>query len=265
MPATDIGEINFSLIPQSTDQIMALLTDTPTFYAPYNLKIYMLNTYQETARQARQWQQTDLYQRYSDWPDNPDAVRIYIDENFRYRRTQFIRGDHAFSWDTRQDINDLLNALRSFPTEASYLPTLRVLYRHLAFATELATQGAYVPQLIRLKSQKFLIRWVPALRIPIVKTLFDQLVALTPPCTLVHFTRQQLCYPDGAEQVRSLLALFLNHLVRTAFRNPNPNGYDPLLFHFFTQQSLENKSAQQRNLLRAIYEWIAPLHQLHPQ
>lgn len=253
-----VSQIDFSKIPESKNTLLKMLQEEPLFYGQRDFKKYMEDAYKIVAKQIDKFLEPRLDFSDQSWETDLDRVQVIIDSNFRYRQTKISQQHQIKAMDTQQDMQQLIQALQNLPRHRLFLyaPPIIALYLNYQFAIHLLKKSAYVPQIIQLKEGKYIIRWIPALLIPEVRELFDLLVNISPPETLILLGRQFTRYPKAEEQVRALVSLFLNYFINEFCQNPRSYQYDETFAAFFNQLPIETQNFDKREQVPSIYQWL---------
>ncbi len=260
-----IQALDFSQIPESRATILQLLDEKPLFYPEKDFKEIVAKNYQLAAREVGKFQEIKLILEQVQFSEDLDRVSVYVDENFRYRHTKLSLRGEEISLDTDQSLRHLIDELQHInPARLpNYAPTVVALYLNFQFALFLLMRSAYLPEILLIKENKYLIRWIPALLIEEVRQIFDHLVKITPPRLLIYRTRKATRYAEAEEQVKSLLSLFLNHFASEYARNPRPYDYDEVFLAFYGLSSITTDSFDKKELPISIRKWLQKFNLRH--
>jgi SNF2 family DNA or RNA helicase/uncharacterized Zn finger protein len=248
-------QIDFSVIPHSRENLLKLLEKSPIFFPAKDFKIILEKAYQTLHKNSSKLLAPEVLVNESKVKPEFTDIRIFTDENFKYRYTHLLKDKEHEVLDTRQNISDLIKEIQKIPFTqlADYPPSVLVLYLAYQFSLFLISHNAIIPQVIELQSDKHSIRWIPALLIPEVKSVFNQFKELLPPKTLVVFSHKENFVLSEDEQAKSLLSLLLNYLIYIYSDNNLP---DKVSCAFFEQHPLIAQKFEDQELPFAIQQWL---------
>lgn len=114
-------------------------------------------------------------------------------------------------WDT--DV--LLAALCRLPADflPDYQPSVAALRQALFFALHLLRSGAVVPQIVQLPDKRYVVRWLPAVISPAVRTILAELEALFPEDTVKALLAKQKSEVFLKNRAECAVSCFLGQLI----------------------------------------------------
>ncbi|MCU0446575.1 MAG: DEAD/DEAH box helicase [Microscillaceae bacterium] len=255
-------KIDFSPIQPARETLLKLVDNSPVFYPQKDFKLILEKALQNLSKNLTKNLAPELPLKNSKIRPEIDNIRIFVDENFKYRYTRLLVGKTAETLDTKQNIQDLIQNLQLIPFAQllNYPPSVVACFVAFQMANFLATRGAIVPQVLELQPDKHIVRWLPALLIKEVAQAFDLFKEILPPKTLVVFNRKENFVLSTDEQAKSLLSLFLNELVGQYAQS---DLADAIGRAFFKNTLLNTDKFEDKERPHSIQQWLQKYYLAH--
>ena len=258
-----LEEIDFSTVPELSASIADVLTEFPLFYLKHDFKKILLDSYRRLARATtRHVKGLDLQE------EPPRAPYTSCTISIRKSRHAFAgklsRGSRAITFDS-DDLSPLVDYLHQLSAGdlAAYPPIVSYLIMAHTFALTLLERSAAIPDIIAMKRGAYVVRWVPALFNPEIRTIFDRLVDALPR-EIVRYGNDAL---EHREQVFFLVSFFIGHYL-AAFTPQKNASEDPVTALFFCGAEYRPERFEERENAQTIHLWLGrfftrPIH-LYP-
>jgi SNF2 family DNA or RNA helicase/uncharacterized Zn finger protein len=249
--------IDFSTIPYSEENLLKLLDPNPVFFTANDFKTILQKNYKSIAKEVgNTWevsQENFPAKGAYHW-----TVHIELEGTFR---AAYWHNDEAHGLlGKKGDVGSFIDTLQQIhPAHLGHCsPAVFSLFWIHQFAKQLITKAAYIPELLQVQKENYIIRWIPALLIKEVKAIFDVLKELTPPNLLVRHKATQSLYGSSEEQLKALLSLFLNHYVYqyNGQKQSLAGRQTDILEAFFEQALLNTKGFERQENAQAIQKWL---------
>ena len=247
-------EIDFSTLPDCRDQLLRILEPNAVFYPEGNFGKILRSVYAKVANSIP----SDVQGEWDPTLDQTEHVEIVIDKNLAFLYCQSI-DEKGIACNTFQQLDDLVAWLRqvSLSRIAQLSEAMRGLVLTFRLAEKLAEKSAYIPQLLDLGKEQFLIRWIPAYLQEDVWELADLVEMLTPSSLLSYQFNRKRWSPTEEDAFPALVSLFISHFVQ---RN-NGLGYSgPVLSLFFQKRVTRFDRFETREHPAAIQLWLNRLY-----
>lgn len=252
--------LDFSIVPDCLEQLQTLLPEETVFYPSGNFRSVLEKAFRSVSKNMTK----HLRQAEPELTAEMDAVEdieLLLDEEMDFLSCQFrdARGKIILSFDAMEDLNQWLDEVPVSRTEA-LAPALRGLLLVYHLAERLAIRHAYIPQLLRVGSKRYKVRWVPAILNAVVADLCQQVEQLLPESLLFYQSGEQIEAPIAADYFRSFIATFIGYFVQV---------HEPFDYRFqgnsvirmFFNGSLETfDDFQERTYPEAIQLWLNRLY-----
>lgn len=279
MDTKSAESVDFSVIPHLKDELLSLLPEEALFYPGGKFKQLVARLYREICDVAREFaapHPEDSFKR-----DTEEYVKLnaVFDRNGDVKRLTLETEDSRFVISAKENFENLVNFLRAIaPAKLTHhsnaVIALSLWYR---FAARLMEQSAFVPQLVEMSNARYRIRLVPALLHETMKSVFEQLVRLTPP-DMISFTAdihtegakkrtrtERLIYPAPREQGLFLVSLFVNHVVEQTNALSHEERENPIARLFFKGEDFIADSFETKETPQAIAAWLSKFFIAHKE
>ncbi len=218
--------VDFSTLPQVSDDLLSLLSDAPLFHKTGNFKTILRDFYASARKKAQALAVTDAAEleelaREHEYNKDLDAVEsgeIICDEATAFLQANFRDNNERLVYQFNE-VAKLVDWLQHFPTSQlpQLSPLLRGLYLTNRFANKLLETGGLLPQLLRvqLKREAHFVRWIPASLNEDIARMASQIEALLPPEFLFYkIGRHDIFEPIASDWFPQLCSLLLTERVR---------------------------------------------------
>ena len=252
-----LENIDFSILPESRENLLKLLEENPVFSNEGNFKLYVDNAYKLLARITKKMLTVGETTKQNIFETEQGPVCIYINAEMDFERLELQEKQKILF----TDLNKLEYNLENInPAHLlNHHPSVIVLFLAHRFSRHIAAQSGFIPELIKTRDTTYLLRWIPALLISEVKMIFELLVKLMPAnMVFLEGSKKQLS-ASKEEQLKIILALFLNRLQHTFYdytKLPKSAGNDDLHNVFFHQKKLDTAGFAKKELAQSIQQWL---------
>ncbi|HHH50392.1 MAG TPA: DEAD/DEAH box helicase, partial [Saprospiraceae bacterium] len=247
-------DLDFSKIPNCKEQLLSILSSQAVFFPLGNFKSVLEKAYRSVARTMLKRIKKNVDTELSSTMDSTDEIELLLDAEFDFLTCNFRnnKGKLILHLDNEEDLMEWLETIPSSRLDA-LAPELRALFLTFRLAEKLVIQSACIPQLLKLGTKHYRIRWLPALINEEVKIVFEKLQALTPPNILYYKKGKDIYQPCKGNIYLSLLSFFISYFFNSCHNlkgkiNETEVGrlfFNGSLEHFATFESREYPMAIQ--------------------
>jgi uncharacterized Zn finger protein len=251
------NKLDFSNLPDYREQLMTLLSEHTVFFPEGDFKKILEKAYKSLNK-------TFLKKRKAEAPDETDAaaenaeeIEIILDKELEFLNCN-LRDARGKSVSEYKDLNTLIEWLETIPLNRfdRISEALRGLVLTNALAQKLAINSALIPQLLRVGTKHYKVRWLPALMNEIVQNISEKVSQLTPPDLLFFKLNKDIKQSNPEEQFTSLLSLFLTHYMNESF-NADAKVSNTEVGRMFFNGDLEHFGTfENREHPKAIQLWL---------
>ncbi len=249
------NRLDFTLLPESREALLTLLSENPVFYPEGNFKDLLAKVYKTVARSATKLK--SLEETSTDRVlDQIDEVELFIEGDMTFSKCVF-RDHRGKSLKVFKKLEELSDWLRHIPISnlAQYATNLSGLYWVYRFSAKLVEQSAYIPQLLRIGSKFYHIRWIPALLNEHVRELFSLLGSLVP-TGILYYKDDDIYEPIKTDALLSLCSVFITYFVQTHHNLGHRYADDELADLFFRGDLIKFGQFETREYPAAIQLWL---------
>lgn len=201
--------IDFTTVPDLTPAVSDVLTEFPLFYLKNDFKTILTDAYRRLSRATRR------HVKNLDLQEEPPRT-LYTSCTISIRKSAFAfsgklrRGSNAISF-ASGDLSPLVTYLHLLSADdlAAYPPLVSFLIMAHSFALTLLERSAAIPDIIAMKPGTYIVRWIPALFNPEIRSIFETLVDALPR-EIVRYGTDTL---EHGEQVLFLISFFLRYYI----------------------------------------------------
>lgn len=249
---------DFSILKDSGESLLQLLPDEQLFYNG-SLKTVFARMYKAVAKSV-----STLWEAAAEAPETAPfdgQAQVQLVDDGTFDILYLHRNGETTEVGEEQGVWDVINYLQGIrPASLGHFSaSVNGLYQAMQFARRLAECSAFIPELVYLGGDEYQIRWVPALLIPEVKKVFEQVLLQLPLGVVVFEEDGHLFYPPTPEaQLKLLLSVFLMEFVS---QNQAISWYkggmdDNLLDFFFAQEPIDFEEFMLPQAPQAIQRWL---------
>jgi len=250
--------IDFSQIPALSQPLTKLLTERPLFYLKNDFKKIMTDQYKNMSKAVKKHIKiTDIIEGSPEILYNSIEMRIF-------KGKALIKGklktkDKQLPFET-EDMEDLIEYLQvlTIGDLSAYPPVLSFLTVIHSFVLKLIEKSAYVPDIISLSENTYIIRWIPALFSSEIKQIYTNLCDAMPR-NIVRYGNEFL---SANEQIFFILSMFINYYMDRFQVAPITEDIIPTLF--FHHGTYVSKRFQDRENAKTINLWLGRFF-IHPK
>ena len=208
----ELEGIDFSRISCQRENLLALVPERPLFWEG-DFKALLEKAYKRTAKYAgkeapkvtgHQDAREVNYEKFTE-------VRCRLKDIASFVSCSLNAGEERTEFNSPGEVMGFLSKIPAKQT-GRLSPGLLLLWFLYRFVMKLAEESAFVPQLIRLKSGRYCVRWIPALINEPVREIFSVLVRAYPPGLAVLEDESGPLNPS--EMLKSLVSVFIGEFFR---------------------------------------------------
>ncbi|POQ98993.1 hypothetical protein AU468_11430 [Alkalispirochaeta sphaeroplastigenens] len=255
-----LEELDLAAIPDLYPATAQLLTEFPLFYLEGDFRELLLGAIRRAGTKAtRHISLLDIQEESRAAPDSRCTMTIRKGHGRVTGRIGSDEDEVAFDSDDFSPCVEYLQRLSAGDLSV-YPPMISFLIMSHNFALRLLERHAIVPELISVRKDTFLIRWIPALFNSEVAGIFDGLVGALPG-EVLRYDRTPL---TRREQLLFLISFFLRHYLRLL--EPVKNAGDhPIRALFFQGDEYRPTRFEEQGNAQTIHLWlgrfsIRPIH-----
>ncbi len=247
-----LSEIDLSIIPDTLPALEQLLTETPLFCSESDFKQDLIKFVTRISKAA-----TGYVKELDISEDAPEL--LYDDCKINYQKQKITgtlnlgKKKLAFSSD---DMDSVITYLQQFPAASleGYPPVLALLILTHSFSLRLLEQRSAVPDLLAVGSKAYMVRWIPALFNPEIRSITHALAASIP--NDIFFIGKN---PAGRlQQIMMLVSLFVRYYLdrfSEGISHPASDEHDL----FFRGAIYTPQSFSQRGNPATMHLWLGRL------
>ncbi|MFK8101179.1 MAG: SNF2-related protein [Saprospiraceae bacterium] len=250
-------QLDFSQIPNCQEDLMAILTDKPVFYPVGDFKAILKKGYTSVTKATRAKHKVAEFFHDPTHLDPIEAVELLLDTELDFLTAQFrdTTGNALFVFD---ELPTFVTWLKQIPLASikQFSPPLKSISLIYRFAEQLAQHSAYLPQLLEVQKGRYKVRWIPANLNPIVRSIQTGINSIVSPDLLFYKKVKEVVEPIEEDKIMAVLALFLNHSIKT-HHNINSRFREHKVGHlFFNGAVVQFPEQEEREYPAAIQLWL---------
>ena len=189
--------------------------------------------------------------------DSIEEIELFLDEELDFVKITF-RDGKGKSLLTFEKLEELIKWLDEIPIGRlhQYSQSLAGLYFAYRFALKLAQQSAFLPQILRIGSKHYRVRWLAATLNESVRKVFSTLEQLVPRELLYYQVQKEIREPIASDRLQALLSVFIGYLVQAHY-TINRKLQDHAVPRLFFNSSLESfRDFENKEFPTAIQLWL---------
>lgn len=247
-------QLDFTKIPDCSEQILILYGENPVFYPEGNFKKLLAGTYKSVAKSVHKLNSTLE-------PDNQLSlvknIEIILNEELEVK-TINIRASEDPPLKEFKDFDDFVNWLAPIPLRdiQHYANELAGSILTYQLAKRLVQKWAYIPQFLEVNANRFKIRWLAATLNEGVQNICEQTAELVPPHIVFFHRGKEIFELPPKEHFNTLLSLFINHLVHNYHGTPIRYLSNATLSLFFAGKTERFLDFERQEYPEAIQLWL---------
>ena len=250
-------KLDFSNLTDCREQLMTLLSDHTVFFPEGDFKKILESAYKSLNKTFLKKKKAEAPDETDTVAENAEEIEIILDKELDFLNCN-LRDGRGKSLAEYKDINTLIEWLETIPLNRfnRISVDLRSLVLTNALAQKLAISSALIPQLLRVGTKHYKVRWLPALMNEEVQKVTEKVSQLMPPDILFFKLNKDIKQSNPKEQFTSLLSLFLTHYMNESF-NMNVKINQTEVGRMFFNGGLEHfNSFENREHPKAIQLWL---------
>ncbi len=248
-------------LPDLLPQIGSLLTPKPVFYSKGDFKEVLLKAVQKLQKEAKiallelyKYQEMPYEKLY---PETVKDIKLLAKDN--KLKVMIWHEEKIVTWSPRAML--MLNRwLKSLAQDKIHLyqPDIQLLAFIRKLALLLVQHGAIIPQIYAQNKQAYAIRWLPALLVPEVRQIIENLAQIVPPDIFEFQDKSQIRILKSESHISELLSVFITDFVHeTCFYLSEYSYADEITKTFLIHEtSLDITQFEYKEVPQAIFLWL---------
>jgi len=252
-----LAQLDFTKIPELKDNLLILLNEQPVFSPSKNFKQLLEKSYKGITRAMKKSLKVEIKEGQNLILDAADEIELILDSelDFLHCTIRDVRGKLLLQLEKEEELMQWIEQI-PFANLPLYSAGLRGLYFVHRFAQKLALQSAMIPQLLRVGTQRYKVRWLPANLNEDVRSLYEVIEKLVPPNLLFYKVSKEILAPNSQNHLTDLLSFFLNHFVYS-YHNLDYRDQETEAARLFFNGSVEKFGGfEQKEYPNAIQLWL---------
>ncbi|MCW3807216.1 DEAD/DEAH box helicase [Plebeiibacterium marinum] len=214
----DSAHFDLSKITPQTDKLLSLLEPRSIFYDKPFVPLLRKN-FKAVSRYSKTLLGKEEEGLELKAFESIETVELFINDDSSFQKAIFHSDNGDLVFDTVDDygIDSMINFLARLPKkyEQRLSSDLKALYRAWHLSVKLAENGAFLPQILALKKNENVIRWIPAIINEEVNALLNMLEqGISLELVKVYINAKKHKYLSIREQCITLVSLFLTHYIK---------------------------------------------------
>lgn len=251
---------DFTLVPDNTLQVLfSLLPDAPGFCPDRNIKNELYESLAYVAGQNQELLKLPLEITANPFARNQKSFRLLFNRDLDFLSIEFLPEDAPSYHSGFEVLNDLIICLQNLRPAMlpNYHPAVTGLYHAYQLALHLSVKGGCLPEALQIDDESWTIRWVPAMVVPEVAQLFNQVKELLPPGAVCLQKGRAKFYSRGDEPLKALVSLFLNRLVSHGLHSELPKLKQKLLAEtWYLHEAAALETPEDTDTMKAVAAWL---------
>lgn len=207
-------QLDFTRLPHCRDSLLTILTEKPSFYPLGDFKKILKSGYIGLSEKIKSHQRIASTPSERNTMNSIEDIELLLDENQKFLTTNFrdTKGKPLLILEQKED---LLLWLSKVPRHDffKFSAPLKSLVLAYDFAIKLVEQSAMIPQLMSLPSGEYMVRWLPALLNPTIKSIYTGVRSILRTDLLFYKKGNKIEEPIDEAKASALIAFFLTALV----------------------------------------------------
>ena len=267
--------IDFSIIEDIRENLLELLNSNPLFYEK-DFKSILNSAYKNISRSTS----ATIIRQHPDSDKLPEIqesgkISIQLNEKFEVANISILSAKGNLKLNQPLNVKFLIHTLDDIELKniKNYSEYIRILYNIYHFTLKILEKSAFIPQLLNIGKNRYKIRWIPAIINQEVKSVFNQLAAVTPPDILcfkykpANRKTETAKYQTTEEQILSICALFIEFMLKEfkLFRGSwnSYYGSDKILDLFFQGKPTVFDDFSEKEIPNTIQLWLSKFYVTH--
>ncbi|MFK7983981.1 MAG: SNF2-related protein [Saprospiraceae bacterium] len=233
-------QLDFSNIPNCKTQLLTLLGNKPVFYPSGDFKAILEKGYQSVAKYLTKKAKKKEIETLTSEMDAVDEIEILLTAEQYFLQANFrdSRGKTIISFEEEEKLMAWLEEIPMARLE-QLAPCLAGLFLTYFLAEKLAIQSAFIPQLLRVGTKRYRIRWLPAILNETVRAIYEQVKALTPKNLVFYKIGKGIQQPIESDAYPTLVSFFLSFLMERYRDLKKVRNQENEVFQIFFNGALE--------------------------
>ena len=261
---------DFSRISADSKAILSLLPASSLFY-PKDFRVLMQSAYRSLESGMRKHTPEELPKNLADLASHIsrfDDTMLLLNSDLSLESV-LLSVDEDESKDVRLTLAELVSLLENFNAAdlSNANISLRGIEIHRQFASAIALSGSIIPQLITNNQGDMIIRWIPAVNDPSLRTLTNQVQAYANPGTVWIWgkrnKKKEKYFPLVPEENSMLItSLFLGYYMNLFRKSSKVNEmkHDKIKELFFDGKPVVFSDPAEKHTANSIQLWLKRLH-----
>jgi SNF2 family DNA or RNA helicase/uncharacterized Zn finger protein len=259
-----IDEIDFSAIKDIHELTFSLLNKNPLFYLKDDFREIMKSVYKNVKKEI----ENSVFEESEHlYPEEFRKLELVFNMNMELKKAVLSSRNEKINFRNDPDkIISFLSKIKSARVK-DLSPELVSLYMIYHLSIKLIQTGGFIPELIKLNENKFIIRWIPVITNNEINSIFLKIVSITQNDLLsiekhdIEKENPEYITISRNEQVLFILNIFLSHFIKT-FSKKNIVS-DEITDLFFNEKKFVLKSFSDNEIPANISLWLSKFYLQH--
>ena len=250
--------LDFSKIPDCSDNLMSIFSDQTVFYPQGNFKAILENSYYSATYAVAKLDKEKEDLILSENTKLTEEIEIILDESLDCRVVT-LRNATGKTVQKYSDVEDVIEWISTIPPNKlmQCSPSVRGLFTAYQYARKLALQSAYIPQLVELDKRWYAIRWLPAHLNEEIKVASEEIKKLLPRHLVYYKINKEVKEPTSEDNFNALMSLFLNYFVNSHNSLSSKHAQQEVMQMFFAGTPQQFDSFENKEYPFAIQQWLS--------
>lgn len=256
------NHFDLSKVTPQTENLLSLLETKTVFYDKPFVPLLRKN-YKTVSRHSNILLNQDVAEFEAKIFESIEKLELIIGDDTCFQKIILHSDKGDLTFEALDDgFDSLINFLSRIPKkyEQRLSTDLKILYRTYHLSLKLAECGAFIPQMLKLKKEQNVIRWIPAVINEEVNVLFIMLQqGISPDLVQIQISANEKKYLSPREQAITLVSLFLTHFIKEAAPAPFRSTQDTeskIDQLFFNNLSLTFTRLNENQIPEAIHQYL---------
>jgi SNF2 family DNA or RNA helicase/uncharacterized Zn finger protein len=250
-------ELDFSILPDCRESLLTILGAQPVFYNQGDFKAVLEKVYTKASKEFFKKSKVETEKKITPVIDAVEEVEIILDAEMDFVTINLrdSEGKSILIFDKEEDLFDWLGELPANKL-TQFSPALRGLFLTFVFSKKIMQQSAYHPQLLRVGTKRFKVRWIPANLNEEVKKVFEKVDSLTPNDLIFYKKGSDVLEPIPADSFMTLVSFFLTYFIKTEHGLDYKHLVHPVVNLFFNGSLERFVDFENKEFPGAIQLWL---------
>jgi uncharacterized Zn finger protein/ERCC4-related helicase len=214
-----IDQLDFSAITDIREGLLTLLSENPVFFPHSDFRGILDQMYRTTSKSLlKRYKKEVIREEGTPIMDAVEEVELFLDEELDFVMVTFrdAKGKSICTFNKLEELTDWMDEI-PIGRLHHYSRSLVGLYFAYRVALKLVQQSAFLPQLLRIGSSHYRVRWLAATLNESVRKVFSVLEQLVPQALVFYKGEKEIYQPVASDRLQALVSVFLGYLVQAHY------------------------------------------------